>query len=117
MVGSPPGFATDSHCLFRGIMKPSFKTTGSYSTVVALSKISDYVLGAQCNCKAGASGCCKLVAALLYNILNYVELVLAIIPEDKTCIDTAQQWSRPGNIPVMVQCFPKYSLCSIHRET
>ena len=31
MVGFPPGFATDSHCLFRGIVKPSFKTTGSYS--------------------------------------------------------------------------------------
>ena len=40
MVGFPPGFATDSHCLFRGIVKPSFKTTGSYSTVAALSKIS-----------------------------------------------------------------------------
>ena len=70
----PPGFATDSHCLFRGAVKPSFKTTGSYSTVVALSKISGYVLGAQCNCKAGAGGCCKHVAALLYNILDYVEL-------------------------------------------
>ena len=40
MVGFPPGFAIDSHCLFRGTVKPSFKTTGSYSTVVALSKIS-----------------------------------------------------------------------------
>ena len=40
MVGFPPGFAIDIHCLFHGIVKPSFKTTGSYSTVVALSKIS-----------------------------------------------------------------------------
>ena len=98
MVGFPPDFATDSYCLFRGIVKPSFKTTGSYSTVAALSKISSYVL-AQCDCKAGAGGCCKLVAALLCNILDYVELELAIIPEDKTCIDTSQQWSRPRNIP------------------
>ena len=94
MVGFPPGFATDSHCLFLGILKPSFKTTGSYSTVVALSKISGYVLGARCNCKAsnckaGAGGCCKHAAALLYNILDYVDLVLAIIPEDKTCTDTS----------------------------
>ena len=99
MAGFSPGFATDSHCLFRGIVKPSFKPTGSYSSVVALSKISGYVLGAQCNCKAGAGGCCIYVAALLYNILNYVELELAIIPEDKTCTNTTQQWSRPRNIP------------------
>ena len=72
MVGFPPSFATDSHCLFRGIVKPSFKTPGSYSTVVALSKISGYVLGAQCDSKAGAGGCCKHVAALLCNILDYV---------------------------------------------
>ena len=110
MVGFPPGFAADSHCLFRGAVKPSFKTTGSYSTVVALSKISGYVLGAQYNCKAGAGGCCKHVAALLYNILNYVELELAIIPEDKTCTDTAQQWNRPRNIPGDGPIlFPKYS--------
>ena len=74
MVGFTPDFATDSHCLFCGIVKPSFKTTGRYSTVVALSKISGYVLGAQFNCKAEAGGCCKHVAALPYNILNYVEL-------------------------------------------
>ena len=40
MVGFPPGFSTDNHSLFRGIVKPSFKTTGNYSTVVALSKMS-----------------------------------------------------------------------------
>ena len=40
MVGFPPGFAIDIHCLFHGIVKPSFKTTGNNSTVAALSKIS-----------------------------------------------------------------------------
>ena len=55
------GFAKDSHCLFHGIVKPSFKTTGSYSTVLALSKISGCILGAQCNCKDRAGGCCKHV--------------------------------------------------------
>ena len=81
-------------------MKPSFKTTGSYSTSVALSKISGYVLGAQSNCKARAGGCCKHFAALLYNILNTVELGLAIIPDNKTCTDTLQQGNRLRNIPV-----------------
>ena len=38
------------------------------------------VHGAQRNAKAGEF--CVHVAALLYNILNYAELGLAIIPED-----------------------------------
>ena len=99
MVGFSPSFPIDSNCLFSDVMKPSFRTTGSYSTVVARSKISGYVLGAECNSKAGAGGCCKHVAVMLYNILNYVELGLVIIPEDKTCTDTSQQWNRPRNIP------------------
>ena len=68
-------------------MKPSFKTLEAIPHF-ALSKISGYVLGTQCNCKAGTGGCCRHVAAMLYNILDYVELELAIIPEDKTCTDT-----------------------------
>ena len=67
MVRFRTGFATDSHCC---IVKPSFKTTGSYSTVVALSKVSGYILGAQSNCKAGAGGCCKHVVAALLSMLN-----------------------------------------------
>ena len=53
-----PGNTTEDHCFFHAIIKPSFKTTGSYSTVVALSKISGYVVGARCKCKAGVGGCC-----------------------------------------------------------
>ena len=85
MVGFPPGFATDIHCLSCGIVKPSFKTTGSYSTAVALSKISGYVLGAQCNSKAGAGGCCEHVAACLgflssgYLLMKYSGILWLIL--------------------------------------
>ncbi len=44
--------------------RSSFKNTGNYSTSVSLG----CVVGAQCNCKAGAGGCCKHIAALVYNI-------------------------------------------------
>ena len=98
-------------------MKPSFKTTGSYSTGVALSKISGYVLGAQSNCKARAGGCCKHFAALLYNILNYVELGLAIILDNKTCTDTPQQGNRLRNIPgIGPILFFDIQLCTIYRK-
>ena len=84
-------------------MKLSFKTTGTYSTVVALSKISGYVHGA--NCKAGAGGCCKHVTALLYSILDSVELGLAIIPEDKTSLTPHNNGIGQEISQVMVQFF------------
>ncbi len=87
-------------CLFHAFVRPSFKNTGKYSTSFSLGKQSGCVVGAQCNCKAGAGGCCKHVAALLYNILDYVELGLHEIPSDQTCTDQPQQWNRPkGNEP------------------
>ncbi len=77
---------------------PSFKNTGKYSTIVALAKSSGHVAGGKCNCKAGGGGCCKHVAALLYNILDYTELGLNEIPPDKTCTELPQQWHKPKNI-------------------
>ena len=91
-------------------------TTGSYSTVVALSKISGYILGAQCNCKPRAGGCCKHVAALLYNILHYVELELAIIQWAKLALTPHSNGVGQEISQVMAQfCFPKY-ICTIHTE-
>ena len=49
------------------------------------------------NCKAGASGgCCKHVAALLYQLVEFKQLNLDFIPDDKTCTDQLQQWHVPG---------------------
>ena len=63
--------------------------------MVALRKSTGYVIGTCCKCKAGAGGCCKHVAALLYNILDYVELGLSALREDKSCNDNPLQWNRP----------------------
>ena len=71
--------------------------TGKYTTIVSIAKASGFVVGAQCNCKAGAGGCCKHVAALLYNILDYIELGLNEIPSDKICTEQPQQWHKPKN--------------------
>ena len=67
-----PGGAQENRCLFHATVKPSFKTTSSYSVVIVSCKASGKVVGASCKCKAGAGGCYKQVAALLYNILEYI---------------------------------------------
>ena len=87
--------SNDNYCLFHALVKPSFRTTGKYSTIVSLGELSGYVVGAQCSCKAGAGGCCKHVAELLYSILDYVELGLKDIPQDKSCTEQPQQWHKP----------------------
>ena len=71
--------------------------SGSYAVLASYSKASGYVVDAQCNCKAGAGGCCKHITALLFNILNYVELALSNIPKNKICTDMPHQWNQPIN--------------------
>ena len=44
---------------------------------------------------AGAGGCCKHVAATLYQLLDYIELGLSDIPDDKTCTQELQKWHVP----------------------
>ena len=54
------------------------------------------VLYGKCNCKAGAGGCCKHVAAALYQLVDFKELDLKSVPDDKVCTDVLQQCHVPG---------------------
>ncbi len=107
--------ANDNFCIFHAYVKPSFKNTGKYSTIVALAKSSGHVAGAKCNCKAGGGGCCKHVAALLYNILDYTELGLNEIPPDKTCTELHNSGISPKILHTMDRhYFLRYSLCTMY---
>ena len=61
-----------------------------------------------------SAGAGVVVNMLLHvvNILEYVELGLAIIPEDKLALTTHSN----GIGQETSQVFPKYSLCTIHME-
>ena len=67
-----------------------------YTVYVHLCQKTGDVLYAKCNCKAGAGGCCKHVAAVLYQLVEYRELNLKTVPDDKTCTDVLQKWHVPG---------------------
>ena len=86
-----PGCGTKCFCC--ALVQASFKSSTSYSTSVCLHKLNSSVIGARCRCKAGAGGCCKHVAALLYYILDISNLHLKHIPNDRTCTDKPQQWN------------------------
>ena len=64
----------------------------SYLVYVHLNQISGEVEYA----KAGQGGCCKHVAALLYTMLDFVNLNLKAIPTELTCTQLPQKWNVPS---------------------
>ncbi|CAB3988451.1 aldo keto reductase [Paramuricea clavata] len=62
-----------------------------YLVYVHLHQHSGDIAYAKCYCPAGAGGCCKHVAATLYQLLDYIELGLSDIPDDKTCTQELQK--------------------------
>ena len=78
--------------LVKDKVSASMKST-EYLVYVHLNKESRDVEYAKCCCKAGQGGCCKHVAALLYTLLDFVNLNLHQIPQELTCTQVAQKWS------------------------
>ena len=68
----------------------------SYPVYVHLNQVDGEVENAKCSCKAGQGGCCKHVAALLYTILDFVNLNLKYVPTELTCTQAPQRWSVPS---------------------
>ena len=66
-----------------------------YIVYVHLDQSSGDVVYAKCCCPAGVGSRCKHVAATLFQLLDYVELGLSDIPDDKTCTQEIQQWHVP----------------------
>jgi hypothetical protein len=69
-----------------------------YEIYVHICQNTGYVCYAKCNCKCGAGGCCKHVAATLYQLVEYKQLNLKSVPEEKACTDVLQKWHIPGEL-------------------
>ena len=82
------------HFLVRCYVNAEMKKK-QYLAYVHLNQHSGKVSYARCGCPAGVGGCCKHVAATLFQILDYVELDLAEVPDDKTCTQELQTWHIP----------------------
>ena len=69
-----------------------------YTVHVHLYQDTGKVSYASCSCAscAGRGGCCKHVAALLFQILDFIQLELSEVPDDLTCTQFLQQWHVPS---------------------
>ena len=68
-----------------------------YTVYVHLHQDTGKVSYASCSCVAGRGGCCKHVAALLFQILDFIQLELSEVPDDLTCTQLLQQWHVPSS--------------------
>ena len=84
------------HYLVKGCVDASMKKL-VYTVYVHLNQDTGEVAYASCKCKAGKGGRCKHVVALMFQIIEYVQLELKEIPDDLTCTQLLQQWHVPRN--------------------
>ena len=63
-----------------------------YEVYVYLSQETAKVSLASCLCKVDLGGCCKHVAALLFHLLDFIQLEAREVPDDLTCTKLLQQW-------------------------
>ena len=69
-----------------------------YTVYVHLNQVNGDIAYAKCQCPAGAGGRCKHVAAILFQLLDFSELDLTEVPDDKTCTEELQQWHVPKKL-------------------
>jgi hypothetical protein len=68
----------------------------SYVVYVHLNQVNGDVVHGHCSCKAGKGGQCKHVAAMLYQIIDYVQLEVSEVPDVLSCTQVLQQWNVPS---------------------
>ena len=79
------------HCKVNAQMKKE-----DYTVCVHLNSQSGKVVHASCECPAGKEGCCKHIAALLFQLLDYRELELTEVPVQLSCAEKLQSWNVPA---------------------
>ena len=82
--------------LAKGCVDASMKKM-VYTVYIHLNQDTGEVAYASCKCKAGKGGCCKHVVALMFQIIDYIQLELKEIPDDLTCTQLLQRWHVPRN--------------------
>ena len=85
------------HCNFveRGKVNAQMKKE-DYTVYVHLNSQSGNVVHASCECPAGKGGCCKYIAALLFQLLDYRELELTEVPVQLLRTEKLQSWNVPA---------------------
>ena len=85
----------EDYFLVRGRVNAQMKKC-EYNVYVHFKQRSGQISYARCECPAGKGGCCKHVAALLFQMLDYKELELEEVPDAMSCTEKLQTWNVPA---------------------
>jgi hypothetical protein len=69
----------------------------NYVVYIHVNQVTGEISYANCTCKAGKGGCCAHVVALLFQIIECIQMDFKAIPDDITCTQLLQQWHVPKN--------------------
>ena len=69
----------------------------NYVVYIHVNQVTGEIAYANCTCKAGKVGCCAHVVALLFQIIECIQMDFKAIPDDITCTQLLQQWHVPKN--------------------
>ena len=61
-----------------------------------MCQISVDILCGECTCKPGCGGCNKHAGEALYYLVEYLQLDIKAVPDDKTCTDILQKRHVPA---------------------
>lgn len=84
--------------LVRGKVNAQMKKD-EYTVYVHLRYTTGKVIHSHCECPAGKGGCCKHVAAVLFQLLDYRELELLEVPIQLSCTEKLMSWNIPALCP------------------
>ena len=90
-----PNSVNDKSFILKARVHASMKKL-SYIVYVHLNQVNGDVVHGHCSCKAGKGGQCKHAAAMLYQILDYVQLELSEVPDFVTSTQVLQKWHVPS---------------------
>ena len=68
-----------------------------YIVYVHLNQVNSDIAYAKCQHPLGTGGCCKHVAAILFQLLDFCEPDLTAVPDDKTHTEELNTWALKGS--------------------
>ena len=77
----------------------------NYTVYVHLNQETGDIIHGHCSCKAGKGGQCKHVAAMLYQIIDYVQLELLEVPLSLTCTQVQSKCTFVSLLKFFLECF------------
>ena len=89
----------ENRCLVSARVRPSMRSSSPYVTSLYLTR-TGCIESAYCNCKAGAGGLCKHVAATWYHLWGLQKKNVAEVPRDKAPTEVPAYWlsrMQPGS--------------------